>query len=139
MPLEDTKPNERICTDDLVDLIRKHQELGPFCMRVARQKLPVAGSSQPFAATGPVVDTGPALTGGSNGLLCVAGRVIVPMQTTLRTELLRRFHDDSPDFGLRGGTPNSSYSGCFVCRSLEQMSKSGFPHVRSVRRSNSLV
>ena len=68
-----------------------HHELDPFCMRIARQKLHPRRQLSALAATGPVVDTGLALTGGIIDLLCVARRVIVPMQTILCTVLLRRF------------------------------------------------
>jgi len=83
-------------TDDVLRKISEVQELDPFCTRIARMRLRPRRQHthlQPF--TGPVVDNCPALTGGSRGhkLLCVAGRVIVPEQTTLRAELLRLFHD----------------------------------------------
>jgi len=60
-------------------------------MRIVRQKLHPRRQLSALAATGPVVDTGLALTGGIHDLLCVARRVIVPMQTILCTVLLRRF------------------------------------------------
>jgi hypothetical protein len=61
-------------TDDLVKLIKKHQELDPFCMRIARQKLPHRRQ-----LIDPPVDVLP----------------IVPEQASLRHELLRQFHDCS--------------------------------------------
>jgi hypothetical protein len=60
-------------------------------MRIARQRLHPRPQYSALAATGPVVDTGPALTGGIRDLLCVARHVIVPMQTILCTKFLRRF------------------------------------------------
>jgi hypothetical protein len=60
---EDAVPDGNIFSDDLIELIRKHQELDPYCMRIARQRLhPRRQLNQPLAATGPVVDTSPALT-----------------------------------------------------------------------------
>jgi hypothetical protein len=80
VPCEGSVPNENIptkniFTDDFIELIRKHQEQDPFCMSAVPA----------LAATGSVVDNCPALTGGILGLLCVARRVIVSQQTTLRS------------------------------------------------------
>ena len=80
---------------DLIQLIEKHQRNDPLCKRIAGQPLHSCRQlDSPFAGDeGPVVDTDPVLTGGIENLLCVAGRVVVPEQASLRTELLRRFHD----------------------------------------------
>jgi transposase InsO family protein len=90
-------------TDDLVKLIKKHQELDPFCMRIARQKLPHRRQliDPPVDVPLIVPEAEPVLGKGLSGLLCVAGRVIVPEQASLRHELLRQFHD-SPAAGHFG-------------------------------------
>jgi hypothetical protein len=83
-------------TDDLIQLIKKHQELDPYCRWVARQQLhkrtqltdpPVDASTVALEATGSTVGEG------FSDLLCITGRVIVPEQASLRHELLRHFHD----------------------------------------------
>jgi len=92
--LEKMTPHKPL-TEDLIQLIEKHRRNDPLCKRIAGQLLhPCRQLDSPFAEDeGPVVDDDPALTGGIRNLLCVAGRVVVPEQASLRTELLRRFHD----------------------------------------------
>ena len=80
----------------LIELIAKHQEQDPHCKRIARQALhPRRQPDLASAATGPGGDdyTVQHIPGGTRDLLCVARRVIVPAQTSLRIELLRQFHD----------------------------------------------
>ena len=77
--------------EDLIQLIEKHQRNSPLCKWIAGQLLhPCRQLDSPFAEDeGPVVDDDPALTGGIKILLCVAGRVVVPEQASLRAGLLR--------------------------------------------------
>jgi hypothetical protein len=93
--LSDISQNEPL-TDDLLGLIKKYQEDDPYCKRVAKQALhqrrqlsdaPVDGST-----IVPEVHR-PTLGKVEDSLLYEAGRVVVPEQTALRHELLRRFHD----------------------------------------------
>jgi len=86
---------EKMTPQDLIQLIEKHQRNSPLCKWIAGQLLhPCRQLDSPFAEDeGPVVDDDPALTGGIKILLCVAGRVVVPEQASLRAGLLRRFHD----------------------------------------------
>lgn len=88
--LEKMTPHKPL-TEDLIQLIEKHQRNDPLCKRIAGQLLhPCRQLDSPFAEDeGPVVDDDPALTGGIRNLLCVAGRVVVPEQASLRAGLLR--------------------------------------------------
>lgn len=82
--------------EDLIKLIAKHQEQDPYCKRIARQALhPRRQPNRALAAIGPGCGdiTVQKFPGGTSLLLCVARRVVVPEQTSLRIELLRRFHD----------------------------------------------
>jgi len=82
--LEKMTPHNPL-TEDLIQLIEKHQRNSPLCKWIAGQLLhPCRQLDSPFAEDeGPVVDNDPALTGGIKILLCVAGRVVVPEQASL--------------------------------------------------------
>ena len=95
MAAKEMIPGEEL-PESLLELIGKHQEQDPYCTRIARQALhPRWQPNLALAVTGPGWDnyTVKQFPGGIRDLLCIAHRLIVPAQTSLRIELLHQFHD----------------------------------------------